>query len=194
MTRSKLIGLAAVLTCSAWGSQAIAQAVPIPMGDTELQGERGGFLTANGIRLDFGAIVRTFVEGQLALETRLTWTTEGAVTEQTTGNAIAGAVSLADGAATAAAGGLNLSGLADGSSGLVFADASGATALVHNLMNGHIENLVFNTGNNRDIRQEVHVNLALPDLPAMQQGYGMDRLGSQLSQDINLGLLQSLGR
>jgi hypothetical protein len=38
---------------------------------------RGGFFTAAGAQFDFGASIKTMVNGQLALQTNLTWTPQG---------------------------------------------------------------------------------------------------------------------
>jgi sporulation related protein len=45
--------------------------------NAELSGMRGGFFTAAGAQFDFGASIRTMVNGQLALQTNLTWTPQG---------------------------------------------------------------------------------------------------------------------
>jgi len=46
--------------------------------NAELSGMRGGFFTAAGAQFDFGASVKTMINGQLALQTNLTWTPQGA--------------------------------------------------------------------------------------------------------------------
>jgi len=46
---------------------------------------RGGFFTASGAQFDFGASIRTMVNGQLALQTDLKWTPAGPVTQQLSG-------------------------------------------------------------------------------------------------------------
>ncbi|MGH7027299.1 hypothetical protein [Brevundimonas sp.] len=166
---------------------------PIPLTDEELADMRGGFLTAGGVVFDFGAIVRTYVGGALALETRLTWTPSGPVTTQVTG-ALPGWASLADGAAAAQAGGLDLTGLPPGSSGLVLTDANGSTALIHNVMNGQLQNMVLNAANNRDIHQDMQVMLTLPNFDAMQRDFSLSRLGSQISGDLDWGSVQGVGR
>ena len=51
----------------------------------ELSGIRGGFFTAAGANFDFGASIRTLVNGQLALQTNLTWTPQGLSVQQLTG-------------------------------------------------------------------------------------------------------------
>lgn len=53
--------------------------------DDALAGMRAGFVTAGGAQFDFGASIKTMVNGQLALQTSLKWTDAGAVTQQLTG-------------------------------------------------------------------------------------------------------------
>jgi hypothetical protein len=53
--------------------------------DSELAGMRGGFFTASGAQFDFGASIRTMVNGQLALQTNLKWTPAGPITQQLSG-------------------------------------------------------------------------------------------------------------
>jgi hypothetical protein len=159
-----------------------------PMSDDELAETRGGYLTAGGVVFDFGAVVRTFVDGELALETRLTWTPQGPVTEQAAG-ALPGWIPLTAGQI----GGLDLSGLPAGAEGLVLNDASGTTALVHNVMNGQLQNLVINAADNRDIRQDMQLMLTLPNLEAMQRDFVMTRLGEQISQDMDWSSIRGPG-
>jgi len=156
-----------------------------PLSDDELADMRGGYMTAGGVTFDFGAVVRTYVGGALAMETRLTWTPTGPVTEQVSGG-LPGWIPLADGGAIQA-GGLNLTGLSPGSTGMILTDADGTTALIHNVLNGHLQNMVFNAADNRDIRQDMQLMLTLPNFEAMQRDYSIARLGSQISQDIDWG-------
>ena len=55
------------------------------LSDDELADMRGGFLTAGGAQFDFGASIKTMVNGQVALQTSLQWTNAGAVTQQLAG-------------------------------------------------------------------------------------------------------------
>jgi hypothetical protein len=55
-----------------------------PVGDDELENARGGF-SVGGISFNFGASVQTLVNGQLALQTSLQWTSTGAVVTQVQG-------------------------------------------------------------------------------------------------------------
>src|SRR3954469_14821501 len=63
--------------------------------DSELANMRAGFFTAGGAQFDFGASIKTMVNGEMALQTNLQWTQAGAVTRQLTGlgHAIASQVS-----------------------------------------------------------------------------------------------------
>jgi len=159
--------------------------------DADLAGLRGGFITANGITFNFGAVARTYVGGELALETRLIWSPTGALSERRVGN-VPGAVDLASALDAAKAGGLDLGGLG-AADGLLLSDANGSTALIHTLQGG-IRNLVVNNADGRDLRQELEVTLMVPDLDAMQRSYAIERLGAQIGQDMNAGLLASLRR
>jgi hypothetical protein len=49
-----------------------------PMSTGELEAERGGLLTPFG-EINFGAVMRTIIDGQVALETQLIWTPNGPV-------------------------------------------------------------------------------------------------------------------
>lgn len=167
---------------------AAQQASVIP--DDELSELRGGYLVAGGVIFHFGAVVRTYVDGQLALESRLTWTETGPVAGQTLGN-LPGAVDLGGALDEALAAGLDISAL-QGGQGILLSDANGATALVQNIQGG-VQNLIINNADGRDLRQEVEINLTLPNLETLQRGYAVDRLGSAISQDINRALLSSLG-
>lgn len=153
------------------------------MADSDLALHRGGFVTAGGVTLGFGAVMRTYVDGQLALEGRLTWTPEGAVTES-------GGAPIDVAAALAA--GLDLRGLLDGQ-GVLLGGDKGATAVLQSFEGG-VRNLIVNNADGRSIRQETELTLSLPDLAAMQRGYAVERLGGQISADIQSALLPALSR
>ena len=91
-------------SCFAVASEAVpssgaieAAAVPAPAKDrplldssrlvsnADLSDMRGGFFVAGGAQFDFGASVRTLVNGQLALQTNLSWTPAGSVVQQLAG-------------------------------------------------------------------------------------------------------------
>lgn len=193
MYRIRVFGLGACVAAllsvqPALGQTASVPEAPIPLSDAELGDMRGGFLSAGGVVFDFGAVVRTYVNGALALETRLTWTPTGPVTEQTTGS-LPGWTPIAP----ERVGALDLTGLPAGASGLVLNDEKGTTALIHNVMNGQLQNMVLNAADGRDIRQDMQVMLTLPNFEAMQRDYSLDRLGMQISHDLDWASIRGPG-
>ena len=143
-----------------------------PLADEELSRLRGGLFFAGGVAFDFGAVVRTTIDGQPALETRLTWTPDGVVIE-------------------------DLSVLAGGpipefnGFGLSIMDATGVTLVGHRLLDGELQGFIINTGDNRNIRQELDVTLTLPGFEAIQRDMVTDRLGFRIDMDVADSLLRS---
>ncbi|HEX5007279.1 MAG TPA: hypothetical protein VFV70_09215 [Hyphomonadaceae bacterium] len=143
-----------------------------PLADDELSDLRGGLLFAGGIAFEFGAVVRTTIDGQPALETRLTWTPDGVIVE-------------------------DLSALAGGpipefnGFGLNITDATGTTLVGHRLLDGELQGFIINTGDNRNIRQEMDITLGLPGFETIQQGMITDRLGFRIGADIADSLMRS---
>jgi hypothetical protein len=152
---------------------AVAQDGP-PLDATELKREVGGFQTPGGLEIGFGAEVRTYVDGKLALQTHLTWTDKGAV--RTTSNAKGEEISGATGA------GINIGG-APGA-GLFVPGDNGGTVVLHGLDSDQISGLVFNTADNRDIRQEVNVTLNVPDLSQFQKDVVGQKLDLRLQDTV----------
>lgn len=153
----------------------------VPLPDAELADLRGGWVTAGGLSFDFGLVMRTFVEDRLALETRLTWTPQGPVTERWAD--ADGAMDLTGALDELAAEGLDLSSLA-GVEGLVLDGDGGRTVVLHAIGEGAIQNLVLNTASNRDIRQDLQINLAVEDLPGLQREVSFQRLGGEIGREI----------
>jgi phospholipase/lecithinase/hemolysin len=63
--------LIALLACAVAMTPAAALALPPPLDDSELESQRGGFVMASGLTFDFAADLKTFIDGQLALESQL---------------------------------------------------------------------------------------------------------------------------
>jgi hypothetical protein len=143
-----------------------------PLADEELADLRGGLLFAGGIAFDFGATVRTTIDGQPALETRLTWTPDGVVIED---------LSVRTGGPIPDFNGFGLS----------IMDASGTTLVGHRLLDGELQGFIINTGDNRNIRQELDVTLTLPGFDAIQRDMLTDRLGFRVSMDVADSLVRS---
>jgi len=152
---------------------------PLVLNDSELAGERGGLATPIGMDIGFGAVVRTFVDGELALESTLTWTTAGAATAVT-----AGAESrLLDNAAAA-----GLAAPEGAWRGVVLPGDGGETTILQDIGEGRIANLVVNTANNRDVRQDITVSLEIPGLAQLQSNFAADRMQLRLQDAVGSAL------
>jgi hypothetical protein len=146
-----------------------------PLADEELGNLRGGFFTAGGYTFDFGAIVRTTVDGQPALEQRLTWSSNGATVEDVSGKPAS-----------------QLPGI--GGIGLDLSDATGTTLVGHRLVDGQIQGFIVNSGSNRDIGQDIQINLTLPGFDMVQKDMLASRLGIHIDMDISAGLVAASSR
>jgi hypothetical protein len=151
-----------------------AGAEPLRLSDDELDGQRGGLQTPLGFDIGFGASVKTFVDGTLALETRISWTSTGPQSEQVVNQlgSIPGAP-------------VRLGALSDGALNSL---AGGATTVIHDLTMDRIASLIINTADNRTIRQQTDITLVLPQLADLQQRVAADRLSSMLSTNLGLAL------
>ncbi|MGO4687415.1 hypothetical protein [Brevundimonas sp. 2YAF1] len=166
---------------------------PQPLSDDELSGLRGGFITTNGFTFGFGVVIRSYVDDRLALQTRLTWTPTGPVTQQIRGD-VPGVVDLAAAMTSLVNSGIDLTQLAGTSGGVALVDGNGGTALIHNVTAGQLQNLIVNNANNRNLRQDMELNLYLPDLAAMQSASSAQQRAAQMTYDLNTSLVGSLGR
>jgi hypothetical protein len=157
-TRMILAGLVGALAAGG----ALAQEPSASLTDEALGAQRGGLATPLGVDIGFGATVRTYVDGGLALETRLTWTADGARSERVfESEAARGGVLPGQGAATP----------------LTIAPG---TSVIHDLTENRIASVVLNTGSDRTIRQDTDISLHLPQLPDLQQRIAAERLTQAL--------------
>lgn len=148
-------------------------------------------MTVAGFTFGFGVVVRSYVNDQLALQTQLTWTPTGAMTEQVQHN-VPGVSDLAGAMAGLMAGGVDLRGL-NNAGGVAVIDGNGATAILHNITTSQLQNLIINNADNRDIRQDMELNLVLPDLGMIQTNSQRYNYGSNIARDIDWAGLRSPG-
>lgn len=153
---------AGALFASIMATPALAQETA-PLDDSAMETARGGLRTAQGLEIGFGASVKTYVDGRLALETKLTWTEAGAVSERAYVSDDAKA--LTPGADTSARGPVTI--------------APGAQ-VIHDLTQNRIAGVVLNTGHDRTIRQDADITLHLPQLPDLQLQAMRERIGHAL--------------
>lgn len=181
--RRMFIG-AALALAAIWSGAPVQAAEDFTAGQVmnagELEEVRGGIMTPTGLELGFGAVVRTFVDGSLVLQTRLTWSDTGPVETLEYGSP------LPDITTAAAAGGVQIEGPA--LPGLVINGEGGITAIAHSIGADHIGNLVINNANNRDIRQSTDITLEIPALAQMQAEVAMQSLDLRLQDAMRVAL------
>ncbi len=158
-----------------------AQTERIPLSDEALADQKGGFLVAQGVTFDFGAVVRTFVDGQLALQTSLNWTPSGPAIAQTIGDSLS-ATSLDQAESLMAKAGLQLEDVLTNAN--LRLEAGGGLALIHKVVDGQPQSYVFNTASGQDIRQQIDVTITLPGFETLQQGYARDLFSSRLGEGV----------
>lgn len=144
----------------------------------DLDAHRGGFEIGD-LNVNFGATVTTLVNGVPALVTTLTWTDVGAFVEQTVGNVGQSIANMSPEQLTA----LGLNGLGN-AGGVVIDDESGVTALVHNITDGSLQNIIINNATGRDLAQQVDVTLTLPGFEFVQDTLVVEMFGIHLNDDL----------
>lgn len=175
MTRAATAALLAVLMATLPASWSVA--APVQLSDEELGNERGGIETPFGFAIGFGASVRTFVNGDLALETTLTWTPTGPRTTSMS-NTDLGQVAAGAGAMAQM---------------LIPGGVSGATQVLHDIDGSHIVSLVLNSANGRTIRQDTDITLSIPQLASLQQSLSAERLALTMTGAVGMSLATRSG-
>ena len=165
----------AVLALSALPAVAAAQT---QLSDAELAQQVGGLRTPTGVDFNFGAVIRTYVDGDLALQSHLTWTDQGAVETVDTGAATANL------SAQAAAAGIHIPGGV--TTGTLIPGDNGATVVLHDLASDRVASLVLNTADNRNIRQDTAITLDLPNMTQYQS--------DTIHQQMQMNLQDAVGR
>lgn len=147
--------------------------------DGEMDDLRGGF-EINGIQIGFGAVVTSYMNGAPVLTTQLTWTDAGAIVEQT----MASVGQRLEDMTPEARAALGVDGL-DHASGIVITDEAGVTALVHNITDGALQNIIINSATGRDLAQGIDVTLTLPGFETVQNMLIVERVGLRITQDLS---------
>lgn len=150
--------------------------------DAALDDLRGGF-TVGGVEIGFGATVTTYSGGAMALTTQLTWTDTGLVVAEAVGNLGQTLASLTPEQRSA----MGLDGIAG--DGVVIADDAGVTALVHNVTESALQNIILNTASGRDLSQNVDVTITLPGFESVQAGLRDELLGIRIADDLSSVLI-----
>lgn len=161
-----------------------ASAAPTaPLADPELSLMRGGF-DIGGLSFSFGATLNTLIDGQLALQTVVTYQPGGVTTVVTPGAGVAPVVGD-PGLAQLAGRGITV---APGSTPL-YATADGATALLQGLTQQGLVNATLNTAANRTVSSNTDLTLVIPNGVAFQNDVLSQHAFQNLSDQIAMGVL-----
>lgn len=188
IVRALLLGglFFATLSAPAFADDGWGQDVEV-MDASDLDAHRGGFAIGN-LNFNFGATVTTFVNGVPALVTNLTWTDVGAFVDQTVGQVGQNISDMTPEQLDA----LGLDGL-NGLGGVVIDDEAGVTALVHNITDGSLQNIIVNNATGRDLSQQIDVTLTLPGFELIQNELATEIFGMRLNDDLTPFLISPGG-
>ncbi|MGF1610355.1 MAG: hypothetical protein ACFCUQ_13225 [Kiloniellales bacterium] len=162
-----------------------------PLADEELAELRGGFFDIFGASIEFGAEVRTMVDGSLLFQTNFVQTAGGLVREQVfvpdptlNLSALEGPIERPGLPTIVLVGGdkppvssvaPSLSGL-NGTQGIVLTDASGITAALHQIGGRVITNGIVNTASSRNVQQELEATITLHGFSAFEHNMRVAQL------------------
>ncbi len=162
-------------------------AAAVPLDDATLAEQRGGF-RFEGMDIRLGADIKTFLNGELALQTRIT-IADGEYRQTQIASA---ALTLADADA------LRNSVLANGSMTMNIGDQrvylanEGQTALIQGT-DGALQNILVNTASNIDLNQEVNATLEIGGYQMFVSALATDQLRGALGEDIARAINGSFG-
>jgi hypothetical protein len=146
---------------------------PVPLSDEELDSYRGGYEVSPNLNFQFGAVVRTFEDGQLALETSVNLTQNSINVQQTAGPGVTPGTVL---------GPLDLAGATGGA-----VSTAGGTTFIQNVANGQLANIILNTASNHTFTQSTDVTVVLPGFADVQNQILHNLTGLRLSMDVASG-------
>lgn len=158
-----------------------------PLPPEMLQDQRGGFIL-DGLTINFGAEIRTFLNGELVLQTNVSW-----IDNQVTSSQIASAA-LTPVDAEALRGGL-LTGpvsIAIGNQ-QVFLANQGQTAIIQPT-DGTLQNILINTASNISARQEINASIDVGGYANFRTESVSQSALSQLDALVNFAAAGGLGR
>jgi hypothetical protein len=141
--------------------------------DAELADARGAFITAGGVTFDLGAVISTWRNGALALQTVLNWTPTGVTIAHSTGAPAPSDVIVPGMPALTANGGVAIT------------DPGGATTVLHMTGDGQFINSVITSQSDQLIRQDIALAITLPGFDALQAGFMTDKIGIRLNMELN---------
>lgn len=148
--------------------------------DSELEGLRGGFRW-EGLDIQLGAELRSYISDSLVVQTNISWTTTHADVQRHI------AEGLTPLSSSQLQGILGSSGLTGGlGMGSAFLTNNGQTAFIQR-GDVALQNIILNTASNVAIRQELDAQLDITNFGPFQSGLISDRIGAALGAMIGLG-------
>ncbi|MDE2465210.1 MAG: hypothetical protein KGO02_16060 [Alphaproteobacteria bacterium] len=169
--------------------------------DHQLAGSRGGFMV-EGVDVNFGAIVKTVVNGAVVLETQLTATNGGLVAVQsgpatTSSTPVPGSpqisVKVVDNTLVAEGTlvpGQNAPGVY--TSGVVITSPGGSSAAVSTFDPSRIVNAVSSNDSNQNITQQMEINVTLSNYSALRSQIQLSQLGTNVTNNVQSALATSI--
>jgi len=179
--RKRTVLLAEALLLFGWQNFAAA-AERQTLDDSELSGIRAGYADPNGLNVSLGAVMKSYVDGRLVLESTMNIDAGTINVSQQIG---AGAQPLSTTASSP---------LPMGAAGAVLAGPGGATTFLHGFSDRGLSNMVINTANGRDIMQSMAITVAIPNLQQLQQQAALAGFATQLHDMLGSSLLNAAPR
>lgn len=176
----RIAACAAFLALSPLAAHADPFADEVAADESTLAEARGGFITAGGLTFDLGAVITTWRNGALALQTVLNWSPTGVTTAHSTGTPVAGDI-LAPGLPALTASG-----------GVAITDPDGATTILHLTGDGQFINTVITSQSEQTIHQDIALTITLPGFEAVQTSLMSDKMGLRLNAELG-ALLSTIG-
>jgi hypothetical protein len=170
--------LAAIMLLCFWGG---GPAAAQRLADSELAQIRAGYADPSGLTVSLGAVMKSYVDGSLVLESTMTVNAAGIDANPQLG---AGANALSPAAL----------GALPAQTGAVLAGDGGTTSFLHGLSDRGLTNMVINTANGRDIVQTTAVTVGIPNLPQLQQQAALAGFATQLHDMLGTSLLNAAPR
>ncbi|MDE2462504.1 MAG: hypothetical protein KGO02_02135, partial [Alphaproteobacteria bacterium] len=169
--------------------------------DDQLAGSRGGFMV-EGVDINFGAIVKTVVNGAVVLETQLT-ATNGALVAVQSGPATTSSTPI-PGSPQINVRVVNNTVVAEGTlvpgqngpstytSGVVITSPGGSSAAVSTFDPSRIVNVVSSNDSNQNITQQMEINVTLSNYSALKSQIQLSQLATNVTNNVQSALATSI--